>query len=230
MRLPTGCFQLKWIKAGLSCLDHQQAGCTVSPSSQRPLIVFPLRTDGLFVLSAPSNIPAVGQWMLGGSSGWDDCLCVCVWGQNGSCLLWVGVFMRGGEWFLSPCCLISVQFFPCLLHAHYQSSFCCEMRSRLCTRTDGSAVPYRKLPLLWRDSPGIYVVDWLIEYDFQFRLVAMMMVPRNTFFWLFGVWVFAFSFHRSWLECAGMFMWSPSCDKISRHLGFQWCHSLILRR
>lgn len=157
-------------------------------------------------------------------------MCVCVWGQNGSCLLWMGVFMRGGEWFLSPCCLISVQFFPCLLHAHYQSSFCCEMRSRLRTRTDGSAAPYRKLPLLWRDSPGIYVVDWLIEYDFQFRLVAMMMVPRNTFFWLFGVWVFAFSFHHSWLECAGVFMWSPSCDKISRHLGFQWCHSLILRR
>lgn len=89
------------------------------------------------------------------------------------------------------------------------------------------------LPLLWRHLPEIYVVVWLIEYDFEFRLVVMMMIPRNAFFWLcrFGVWVFAFGFHSSWVKCAGVFMWYRPCDKISFHLlGFRWCHSLILHR
>lgn len=102
--LLTGCFQLEWIKGWLSCLDHQQSRCPVSPSSQHPLIVFPLRTDGLFVLCAPSYIPAGGQWMVGGSSGWGQdwelfAVCGCV---------------HARRVILSLSCLISVQFSFCV--------------------------------------------------------------------------------------------------------------------
>lgn len=147
----------------LSCLDHQQPCSTVSPSSQHPLIVFPLRTDGVFVLCAPSCIPAGGHWMVGGFSGWDDCLCLSE-DRIGSCLLRVGVFMRGGEWFCLRPVWSASSFSSCLLHAHYQSSFCCEMRSRLRKSTDGSAAFYRKLCFLscdWIDQEFGWLFDSL---------------------------------------------------------------------
>lgn len=180
MCLLAGCFQLKWIKGWLSCLDHQQPRCTVSPSSQHPLIVFPLRTDRLFGLCAPSYIPTGGQWMVGGSSGWDDWFCLSE-DRTGSCLLCVGVFMRGGEWFclrpvwspssfslFAPCSLSKLFLLLNEVTAAYQYGWLCRFLQETL------------LPLLWRDWPGIYVVVWLIEYDFQFRLVVMM-IPRNTF-------------------------------------------------
>lgn len=202
MCLLTGCFQLEWIKGRLSCLDHQQPRCTVRTSLQHPLIVFPLQTDGLFVLRAPSYIPAGGQWTVGGSSGWDDWLCLSEDGI-GSCLLCVGVFMRGGEWLclrpvwspssfslFAPRSLSKLFLLLNEVTAVYAYGWLCRFLQETL------------LPLLWLDWPGIYVVVWLIECDFQFRLVVMM-IPRNTFFWLcqLGVWIFAFSFHSS---CRGV--------------------------
>lgn len=110
-------------------------------------------------------------------------------------LRWLVLSVRGQDWelfavcgcvharrrvILSPSCLISIQFF-----------LVCSMliiKALSAVKWGHGCVPVRLcrflqetlLPLLWRDWPGIYVVVWLIEYDFQFRLVVMM-IPRNTF-------------------------------------------------
>lgn len=140
-------------------------------------------------------------------------------GQHWELCAVCGCVHAGGRVILSLFCLICIQFFLVFAPRSLSKLF-------LLLTEVTAAYAYKRLcrflqetllPLLWRDWPGIYVVVWLIECDFQFRLVVVMMIPRNTFFWLcqLGVWVFAFRFHSSWVKCAEAFMWYQSSDKIS---------------
>lgn len=148
---------------------------------------------------------------------WLRWLVVPVGGQDWE--LCVGVFMRGGEWFCLRPVWSASSFSSCLLHTHYQSSFCCEMRSRLRKSTNSSATFYRKLCFLSCDGID-QEFGWLFD---SLKLTSsldwgVMIIPRNTFFfWVcqFSVWVFAISFHSSRVKCAGVFMWYRSGDKIS---------------
>lgn len=117
---------------------------------------------------------------------------------------WLLVSVSGQNWelFAVRGCVrsVSVLFnvrpvFPCLFHAHYQSSFCRWMRSRLRTLTDGSAISYRKLCFLSCD--GTY-------QEFTWVFDSLNMTFSLDWWWW---WFPETPFSSVW--CLGFCLWFP---------------------